>query len=86
MDAMVWTERYTDDQKELWDKLLAIVSESKLPCRRSGEVISDLSEYIHKVGGCVDNLFSADEILTRYAKKKEKDNYSAVLLLGNTLP
>lgn len=85
MDAMGWTERYTDDQKELWDKLLAIVSESKLPCRRSGEVISDLSEYIRKVGGCVDNLFTADEILTRYAKKKEKDNYSAAHLLGNTL-
>ena len=86
MDAMVWTERYTDDQKELWDKLLAIVSESKLPCRRSGEVISDLSEYIQRVGNNIGNLFSADEILTRYAKKKEKDNFSAALLMGNPLP
>lgn len=86
MDAMGWTERYTNEQKELWDKLLTIVNESKLPCRRSGEVIFDLAEYIRKVGGYVENLFTADEILTRYEKKKEKDNYSAALLMGNPLP
>lgn len=60
---------YTDEQKELRNKLLKVIRESKLPCEESWRVLNHLSDELNNVGQHTGSLFTMDEILTRYEAK-----------------
>lgn len=69
MDSYGWTENLSEEQKKLWDKLVAVLKESPLPCNESWRVLSYLSDELNHAGQRFSVLFTMNEIWTRYEQK-----------------
>ena len=69
MKSCGWTENLSEEQKKLWDKLVAVLKESPLSCNESWRVISYLSDELSYAGQNFSKFFTINEIWTRCENK-----------------
>ena len=64
-----FSEKMNEEQKKLWNKLVAVLKESPLTLYESLRVLSYLSEGLENACNRSGEIFTMDEIWTRYEQK-----------------
>lgn len=64
-----WSGKLTEKEKILRNKLISVLKESDLTCAESGQIVFELSEELRNASKRSSELFTMDEIWTRYENK-----------------
>lgn len=64
-----WSGKLTEEEKILRNKLISVLRESNLPCSASWQVLSELSDELGHAVKHSSELFTMNEMWTRYETK-----------------